>query len=99
MFGIGPPELIIIFLIVLLLFGGRKIPEIAKGLGRGMREFRKAKDDIRETIEDEEEEEKGQKEENKDSAKKKTTDDDIEDSQKDDIEFSKQNPSEEDTKK
>lgn len=38
--GIGPMELIIIFLIVILLFGGRKIPEIAKGLGKGIRDFK-----------------------------------------------------------
>lgn len=49
--GIGPQELVIIFLIVLLLFGGRKIPEIAKGLGKGLREFRSARDDIKESIE------------------------------------------------
>jgi sec-independent protein translocase protein TatA len=40
--GIGAQELILIFLVVLLLFGARKIPEIAQGLGKGMREFRKA---------------------------------------------------------
>lgn len=38
--GIGPMELIIILLIVILLFGGRKIPEIAKGLGKGIRDFK-----------------------------------------------------------
>jgi len=38
--GIGPMELIIILLIVILLFGGKKIPEIAKGLGRGIRDFK-----------------------------------------------------------
>ncbi len=37
---VGPTELIIIFLIVILLFGGRKIPEIAKGLGKGIRDFK-----------------------------------------------------------
>ncbi len=40
--GIGAQELILIFLVILLLFGARRIPEIAQGLGKGMREFRKA---------------------------------------------------------
>jgi len=48
----GYQELIIIFLIVLLLFGGKKIPEIARGLGKGLREFRKARDGIRDAIEE-----------------------------------------------
>ncbi len=38
----GPTEIIIIVLIVVLLFGGRKIPELMKGIGQGMREFKKA---------------------------------------------------------
>ncbi len=41
---VGPTELIVIVLIVILLFGGRKIPELMKGIGQGMREFKKAKD-------------------------------------------------------
>ena len=41
--GIGPMELTIVFLIVILLVGGRKIPEIAKGLGKGIREFKSAR--------------------------------------------------------
>lgn len=40
--GIGGHELLLILLIVILLFGAKKIPELAKGLGNGMREFRKA---------------------------------------------------------
>lgn len=41
MFGrLGPMELLIIFLIIILLFGGKKLPEIAKGLGKGIREFK-----------------------------------------------------------
>ncbi len=39
---IGPPEIIIIALVLLLLFGGRKIPELMRGLGKGMREFKDA---------------------------------------------------------
>ena len=50
---VGYQELLVIFVIVLLLFGGRKIPEVARGLGKGIREFRKAKDDIRDAIEQE----------------------------------------------
>ncbi len=38
----GPVEIIIVVLVILLLFGGRKIPELMKGLGQGMREFKKA---------------------------------------------------------
>lgn len=39
---LGPTEIIVIVLIVVLLFGGRKIPELMKGIGQGMKEFRKA---------------------------------------------------------
>ncbi len=46
MFGIGAQELMIIFLIVLLLFGANRIPEIAKGLGRGIRDFKRATREI-----------------------------------------------------
>ncbi|MBN2610305.1 MAG: twin-arginine translocase TatA/TatE family subunit [Bacteroidales bacterium] len=38
----GPTEIILIILALLFLFGGRKIPELMKGLGQGMREFKKA---------------------------------------------------------
>jgi sec-independent protein translocase protein TatA len=41
-FNLGPTELIIIFLIVLLLFGGSKLPSLAKGLGQSIKEFKKA---------------------------------------------------------
>ena len=40
MFGLGMPELIFIFLVIFLLFGGKKLPEIAKGLGKSIREFK-----------------------------------------------------------
>ncbi|MFO7828450.1 MAG: twin-arginine translocase TatA/TatE family subunit [Bacteroidales bacterium] len=44
---ISGQEIFIILLVVLLLFGANKIPEIARGLGKGMQEFRKAADDIK----------------------------------------------------
>lgn len=40
MFGIGTQEILLILLIVLLLFGGKKIPELMKGLGKGVKSFR-----------------------------------------------------------
>jgi len=42
LFTLGAPEIIIIVLLVVLLFGGRKIPELMRGLGRGMKEFKNA---------------------------------------------------------
>lgn len=46
----GIPEIILIILAILILFGGRKIPELMKGLGQGMKEFKKAsKDEPEET--------------------------------------------------
>jgi sec-independent protein translocase protein TatA len=45
MFGLGGPELMWVLLIVLVLFGGAKIPQLMKGMGEGMREFRKASEE------------------------------------------------------
>lgn len=42
LFALGPTEIILILAVVLLLFGGRKIPELMKGIGQGMKEFKKA---------------------------------------------------------
>jgi len=44
MFGLGVQEIMLILLIAVFFFGGEKIPEIAKGLGKGMREFKRAMD-------------------------------------------------------
>ena len=49
---ISGQEIFVIFLVVLLLFGAKKIPEIAKGLGKGLREFKKATDDIKKEMND-----------------------------------------------
>jgi sec-independent protein translocase protein TatA len=49
---LGFNEILIILLIVLLLFGGKKIPELMRGLGRGMREFNDAKNNVRREIEE-----------------------------------------------
>ena len=49
---IGPTETILIALVILLLFGGRKIPELMRGLGRGVREFNDAKNTVRKEIEE-----------------------------------------------
>lgn len=40
MFGLGMPEILLIALVVLLLFGGKKIPELMKGLGKGVKSFK-----------------------------------------------------------
>lgn len=47
----GGTELVIIVFVVLLLFGGKKIPELMRGLGRGIREFNDAKDTIKKELE------------------------------------------------
>lgn len=48
MFGIGNGEILLIFIAILLLFGAKKLPELARGLGKGMKEFKKAQNEIEE---------------------------------------------------
>ena len=48
MAGLGGPEIILIMVVVLLMFGGKKIPEMMRGLGKGMKEFKDAKDGLNE---------------------------------------------------
>jgi len=50
LFNFGPPEVIIIGLIVVLLFGGKKIPELMKGLGKGVKNFKDGMKDVEDTI-------------------------------------------------
>jgi sec-independent protein translocase protein TatA len=51
--SIGTTEILVILFIVLLLFGAKKIPELARGLGRGIREFKDATKEIKKNIEEE----------------------------------------------
>ena len=48
--NMGTPEILVIFVVVLLLFGGKKLPELARGLGKGIREFKDASDGVKREI-------------------------------------------------
>jgi len=61
LFGLGMQEILVIALIVLLLFGGKKIPELMKGLGKGVKSFKEGMNEVTDITKDEE-----KKEENKD---------------------------------
>jgi sec-independent protein translocase protein TatA len=64
--GLGPWEIGLIILVVIILFGGKKLPELARGLGLGLREFKKAtreiKDEVKSATDDVDDNEKGKKE-------------------------------------
>jgi TatA/E family protein of Tat protein translocase len=53
MFGLGFPEIAMILVIALIVLGPSKLPELARSLGKGLKEFRKATDDFKSTINDE----------------------------------------------
>ncbi|MCK5120148.1 MAG: twin-arginine translocase TatA/TatE family subunit [Candidatus Latescibacteria bacterium] len=64
--GLGTWEILLIFLVVLLVFGAKRIPEIAQGLGKGIREFKKAAKEVQDEIKVSTEiEDKGAEEEKK----------------------------------
>lgn len=50
MFGIGPMELVVIVVVALLIFGPQKLPEFARTLGKGLAEFRRASNDLRQSL-------------------------------------------------
>ncbi len=52
MFGIGFQEMIIILVVVLIVFGPKRLPDLAKSMGKGLAEFKKASDEVRKGIED-----------------------------------------------
>jgi len=51
-FGIGATELIVVMVVALLIFGPKRLPELARSLGRGMAEFRRASSDLRQTLQE-----------------------------------------------
>jgi len=58
LFGIGMQEILVIALIILLLFGGKKIPELMKGLGKGVKSFKEGMNEVTDLTKDEKEEKK-----------------------------------------
>jgi len=50
MFGLGTQEIILIALVILVLFGAKKIPELMQGLGKGIKEFKKASREIEDDL-------------------------------------------------
>ena len=62
---IGPWELMLVFLAILLLFGAKRLPEIAQGLGKGIKEFKKAMKDTTDEIKDSLEDDSSSKDDKK----------------------------------
>ena len=48
--SLGPWEIALVILAIIILFGGKKLPELARGLGLGLREFKKAKQEIKDEV-------------------------------------------------
>jgi len=50
MFGMGTWEILVIFIFILILFGSKRLPEIARGLGKGIQEFKKAANELKKDL-------------------------------------------------
>jgi len=61
LFNLGTPEILIIAVLVLLLFGGKKIPELMKGLGKGVKSFKEGLNDVEKEIKGDTEKENKEK--------------------------------------
>ena len=48
--GLGPWEIVLIIMVIILIFGGKKIPELARGLGKGLHEFKKTTREIKDEV-------------------------------------------------
>jgi len=74
MWNLGFPEIVIIFIVALVIFGPRKLPELGRSLGRGLSEFKRASNELKRTWEDEVEAVKHEVDLEKDELKKIQTD-------------------------
>ncbi len=74
MWNLGFPEIVIIFIVALVIFGPRKLPELGRSLGRGLSEFKKASNELKRTWEDEVDAVKHEVEVEQDELKKIQTD-------------------------
>jgi len=74
MWNLGFPEIVIIFIVALVIFGPRKLPELGRSLGRGLSEFKKASNELKRTWEDEVEAVKHEVDVEQDELKKIQTD-------------------------
>ena len=84
MFGIGTTELLVILFIILLVFGSKKLPELAQGLGRGIREFKKATNEIQDELDL-----------NKPISTRSTTPEEVKEESQSESDTEKENPEEE----
>lgn len=71
--GLGGPELIVVLVLVLFLFGANKLPELARGLGKSVKEFKKAASDVEHSFKEAMEEKRAESDESKRFAPKPVT--------------------------